>query len=159
MNITLGTRTEESVKIYFNKTSNDTFPRWLPQKAQTVDEAIADYKKTLLPQSTSYGRTILADGNYVGDIWCYCIDLTDTPNAMVSYCLFESDFWGKGIATAALGLFIDDVMGRFHFKTLGAFTFSDNAQSIRVLEKNGFEMVEEFTEDGVQSKYFEFHAE
>ena len=40
----------------------------LPQKDTTVEEAIADYHETLLPTATSYGKTILADGKYVGGI-------------------------------------------------------------------------------------------
>ena len=37
---------------------------------------------------------------------------------------------------------------------MGAFTFSDNVASIRVLEKNGFQLKEEFVEDGRASGYF-----
>lgn len=43
----------------------------------------------------------------------------------------------------------------YHVKTIGAFTFSDNLASIRVLEKNGFVVMEEFEEDGVLSKYLQ----
>ena len=75
--ITLGTRTAKTVEIYFNKTNNDSIRKALQQKARTVEEAIEDYKKTILPQSTSYGETIWVDGNYVGDIWCYCIDVNN----------------------------------------------------------------------------------
>ncbi len=67
------------------------------------------------------------------------MDLTQRPNAMVSYCVFEKSLWGRGIATAAME----------------AFTYSGNLSSIRVLEKNGFISVEEFEEDGVRSQYFE----
>ena len=101
MNIRFGNRTEETVRIYFEASCDPAIKDVLPQKAQSVEEAIDDYRKALLPGATSYGRTILADGAYVGDIWCYCIDTNDEPNAMLSYCVFEKSLWNRGIATAA----------------------------------------------------------
>ena len=155
MNIALGTRTATNVEIYFNKTNNDTFRKVLPQKAKTVEEAIEDYKQTLSPDAKSYGRIILADGVYVGDIWCYCIDFDDTPNAMISYCIFEPAYWNKGIANEAIRLFLLEIQAKYRFQTVGAFTFSDNIPSIKVLEKNSFMMMEELIEDGVPYKYYE----
>ena len=69
-----------------------------------------EYHKTLLPTATSYGKTILADGKYVGDIWCYCIDKTDMPNAMLSYCVFDESSWNKGIATDASSIIFQDIL-------------------------------------------------
>ena len=154
MQITLGTRTAETAELYFHKTNNATFRRVLPQKAKTAEEAVAAYEQTLLPEATSYGRIILADGQYIGDIWCYCICFDDTPNAMVSYCIFETAYHNKGIATEAMRLFLEEITEKIHFKIIGAFTFSENLASIRVLEKSGFALAEEFIEDGVASKYF-----
>lgn len=62
MVINLKERTAETVVIYFNKTQNDMIRKVLPQKAQTVEEALADYERTLLPGSSSFGRTIWVDG-------------------------------------------------------------------------------------------------
>ena len=114
-----------------------------------------DYKQTLLPNSKSYGQTVYVDGKYVGDVWCYCIDLDDEPNSMLSFCIFEPEYWSKGIATAAVNMFIQNICARCHIKTIGAFTFAHNLASIRVLEKNGFVLMEEFEEGGVLSKYFQ----
>ena len=155
MEITLGTRTAETAAAYFEKTNNETFRKVLPQKAQTVEEAVADFHASQLPGAASFGRTILADGAHVGDVWCYCIGLNDTPNAMVSYCVFEQTLWGQGIASKALELFLPEIARKYGLKTVGAFTFADNHPSIRVLEKNGFRLMEEFTEDGILSQYFQ----
>lgn len=154
-NIVLGDRTEETVRIYFEQAQKPEIKATLPQKATTAEEAIADYHKTLLPTATSYGKTILADGNYVGDIWCYCIDKTDTPNAMLSYCVFNESSWNKGIATDASLLFLEEIKEKFNLESIGAFTYSDNLASIKVLEKVGFDLVESFEEDGRESKYFQ----
>ena len=53
----------------------------------------------------------------------------------ISYWLGR-EFWGKGIATQALGLFLQVVTSR----PLTARVAKDNLASIRVLEKNGFEL-------------------
>ena len=156
MNIELGTRTAETVAIYFEKANRSEIRAVLPQKAKTLTEALEDYEKTLLPGASSYGRTILADGIYIGDIWCYCMDPEESPNAMVSYCIFESDYRNRGIAAKALELFLAELRQKFSFQSLGAFTFSSNLPSIRVLEKNGFRLMEELEEDGIGSKYFQY---
>ena len=155
MVITLGERTAETVRIYFEKANRPEIKKVLPQKAKTVEEALADYEKTRLPGATSFGQTILADGRYVGDIWCYCIDMEDEPNCMVSFCVFELESWSKGIATAALKLFIEAIRAKYGVKTIGAFTYANNLASINVLEKNGFSVMEEFEENGVLSKYLQ----
>ena len=124
-------------------------------KAKTVEEALEDYRKTLLPDATSFGETVFADGIYVGDVWCYCIDLNDEPNCMLSYCIFDEDYRGKGIAAEAVRLFIRKIRETYGVMTVGAFTYADNTPSIRVLEKNGFTLMEEFEEDGVLSKYLQ----
>ena len=155
MVITLGERTAETVRIYFEKANRPEIKKVLPQKAKTVEEALADYEKTRLPGATSFGQTIFADGRYVGDIWCYCIDMEDEPNCMVSFCVFELESWSKGIATAALKLFIEAIRAKYGVKTIGAFTYANNLASISVLEKNGFSVMEEFEENGVLSKYLQ----
>lgn len=156
MKITLETRTADTVKIYFEQTQKPQIKEVLPQKAQSVEEALADFEETLLPGAASFGRTIFVDGRYVGDVWCYCIDPEDEPNCMISFCIFEPDFWSKGIATAAVKMFIEEISGKYNIKTIGAFTYAHNYASLKVLEKNGFSVMEAFEEDGVLSKYLQY---
>lgn len=155
MKIELGKRTAETVALYFVKAQQQAIKSTLPQKAKTVEEALKDYQDTLLPSTTSYGRIILVDSVYVGDVWCYCIDKAETPNAMLSYCVFDTLYWNKGIATAAVSLFLSEAVKKYALHTIGAFTFSENRASIKVLEKNNFSFVEEFYEDGRMSQYFQ----
>ena len=156
MEITLGVRTAETAALYFERTSSSPLIRkTLPQKARTVDEAVADFYASQKPGASSFGRTILADGRYVGDVWCYCIDPDAAPNAMVGYCVFEPAYWDLGIAAQAIKLFLQEAGPKFGLGTGGAFTFADNFPSVRVLEKNGFRLMEEFVEDGVPSCYFQ----
>ncbi len=102
MHIELKDRTEETVVTYFNRTRDVQVRKFLPQKAVTVEEALADYEKTQQPGATSYGRTIYVDGSYVGDIWCYGIQ-KEEPNAMVSYCVFDKAYWGRGDLHKSIG--------------------------------------------------------
>ena len=154
MEVSLGERTAETAAVYFKRTRSPAIRKFLPQKARTLEEALADFRKTREPGAESFGRTIRADGQYVGDVWCYCMDRSGDPQAMVSYCVFEQALWGRGVASEALGLFLAELRERFGLERVGAFTFSENAASIRVLEKNGFHREESFTEDGVESGYY-----
>ena len=154
MEITLHGRTAETTSVYFTQAQQPEIKQMLPQKATSVEEALADFAKTQLPGATSFGRTIYADGRYIGDVWIYGIDMNDTPNAMLSYCIFEKEMWGRGAATSGVRLFLEEVRERFGLQTVGAFTYAVNAASIRVLEKNGFTLVESFSEEGILSQYY-----
>lgn len=156
MNICLGNRTADTVRIYFEKAKQPEIKAVLPQKAQTVEEALEDYRETLLANAKSCGKIIIADGNYIGDIWCYCIDENEEPNAMLSFCIFEKEYWSRGIATEAVALFLQEIKTKYELNTIGAFSFADNFASIRVLEKNGFTVLEEFSEEGRDSKYLQY---
>ncbi|MBD5501885.1 MAG: GNAT family N-acetyltransferase [Lachnospiraceae bacterium] len=154
MKIELRDRTADTVITYFHQTRDPEVRKYLPQKAAAENEALADFEKTQQPGSTSYGRTIYVDGKYIGDIWCYCIG-SDEPNAMLSYCIFDKTYWDKGVATQAVQLFLGEIIGRFGIKSVGAFTYSANIGSIKVLRKTGFICAETFIEDGVESQYFQ----
>lgn len=158
MEIELKERTPETVLTYFRATRDAEIRKFLPQKAQSEEEALADFEKTQWEGATSYGRTIYADGRHVGDVWCYCIQ-EEEPNAMVSYCVFDKTLWNRGVATRSLKLFLEEIIEKFHLKHIGAFTYLENMASIRVLEANGFCRMEEFTEDGVASVYLQRNEE
>ncbi len=153
--IELRSRTEAHVKEYYYRVQDAEIQKMIPLKAQSLEEALDDYYCSISPDSKSYGRTIYVNDIYVGDVWCYCIDLSETPNAMLSYCLFAKQYWGRKIATAAVKLFIELIRKELGITKIGAFTYTDNAASIAVLEKCGFRLAEVFVEDGVSSSYFE----
>jgi RimJ/RimL family protein N-acetyltransferase len=155
MTVELRTRTEEHVRIQYEKIRDPEIWAMIPMTDKTLEQAIEDYQKTQQPDASSYGRTIYVDDAYAGDVWCYCIDLEEEPNAMVGYCLLEKKLWGKGITTEAVKRFLEEVTLRFGLKTVGGIAYCDNAASLRVMEKNGFRKMEEFTEDGVLSAYYQ----
>jgi len=158
MNLSLRERTEAAAALYFEKSRDPSIQKVLPQRARTLEEALADFRETQKPGAKSYGRTIWADGQYVGDIWCYGLRSGGEPDAMVSYCVFEPSLWGRGVASKALELFLAEITDRFGLRTVGAFTFTANIGSVRVLEKNSFRREETFVEDGVESAYYLLQA-
>ena len=141
MIIELNDRTADTVITYFRSTRDPEVRKYLPQKASTESEALADFEKTQQPGATSYGRTIYVDGNYIGDIWCYCI--------------FDKSYWSKGVASDALRLFLAEIVERFGLKSVGAFPYSANESSIKVLLKNRFTDTGIFAYVRIESKYYQ----
>ena len=90
----------------------------------------AHMEKVLADQGITI-RTILYDGQVAGSVLCHSWD----GQPELSYWLGK-EFWGKGIATQALALFLQVLATR----PLTARVVKDNIASIRVLEKNGFEL-------------------
>lgn len=76
-------------------------------------------------------RAIVADGRLAGSMMMWRDPDLDAPE--VTYWLGR-EFWGRGIATRALELYLDEVPER---PLLGR-AVATNAASIRVLEKCGF---------------------
>ncbi len=155
MEILLCERNEETVRIYFERAQQPFIRSMLPQRAKTIEDALEDFRYTQLPGANSFGRTIWVDGRYVGDVWVYCIDPAEIPNAMLRYCVFEPEYNGRGIAKKAVSMFLAEAADRYGLTSVGAFTYADNTASIRVLEKNGFLRLESFVEDDRMSYYFQ----
>lgn len=84
-------------------------------------------------------RTIEYDGVVVGNVVSWVAD----GYRMVGYWI-DRAHWGRGIATAALTQFVAELRDR----PLRAWVVKSNLGSIRVLEKTGFEVVEERTAPG-----------
>ncbi|WP_127505600.1 GNAT family N-acetyltransferase [Actinoplanes solisilvae] len=75
-------------------------------------------------------RAITADGRLVGSIASFIIE----GETELTYWI-DRPYWGQGIATQALTLFLDKVMLD---RPLFARAASDNKGSLRVLQKAGF---------------------
>lgn len=159
MKIELKERTARHVLTYFERTRDEYIQRMCPQSARTPDEALRDYFLSKRPDADSFGRTVYLDGQYAGDVWCYCIHASDDPDAMISYCLFDKRAWGQGAATGAVRMFLKEAAERYGLRTVGAFTRLDNLASVRVLEKNGFVLQDFLVEEGAPSGYYQLTLE
>jgi RimJ/RimL family protein N-acetyltransferase len=83
-------------------------------------------------------QTVVCDGSVAGNIGCW----EDSGEKLIGYWIGR-EYWGKGVATAALSEFLKRMADR----PLVARVARHNAASIRVLEKCGFTSAgeEEFT--------------
>jgi RimJ/RimL family protein N-acetyltransferase len=77
-------------------------------------------------------RVVTYDRRFVGTISSFVIEETTE----VTYW-FERSYWGQGIASRALELFL----GEFATRPLHARVASDNIGSLRVLQKAGFQIL------------------
>lgn len=79
-------------------------------------------------------RAVVVDGELAGNMVCF----DQGGEREVGYWIGR-EFWGRGVATAALALFLDEITER----PLYAVVAAHNASSIRVLQKCGFVRTEQ----------------
>ncbi len=92
-------------------------------------DAFVERQTKFASDPTIIRRTILCDGNVAGNIVSYLL----SDEREIGYWLGRG-YWGQGIATQALALFLQVLPQR----PLYARAAKDNAASLRVLEKCGF---------------------
>ena len=109
-------------------------------------DAFYEHWATIRADPTNLTRTIVADDQVVGDI----VSWLDHGNRQVGYWIGR-DHWGKGFATAALRLLLEEIKDR----PVTAHIVPANIGSQRVAEKCGFVRVgEEVADDGVHEAIF-----
>jgi RimJ/RimL family protein N-acetyltransferase len=98
-------------------------------------EAFEAHWARVRADETCVARTILVDGEVAGNIGSF-----DRDGAREVGYWIGRDYWGRGVATAALALFLEEVEPQ---RPIGAGVALGNAASMRVLEKCGFRRVGE----------------
>ena len=96
--------------------------------ARAYDEFMAHWAKGMANQATIL-KTIVFRGKVAGNV----VSWDQSGERKVGYWLGQ-EFWGRGIASAALAQFLAQVQAR----PLCARVAKTNAASIRVLQKCGF---------------------
>jgi RimJ/RimL family protein N-acetyltransferase len=134
MNVELRAVHDSDLPVFFRQ-MND--PESLTMAAFTpedpADRAAFDTRWSRQRSSPDVvARTVLADGDVVGSAAVYGVP----GEREVTYWI-DRAYWGKGIATQALRALLAEVPER----PLYARAASDNAGSLRVLEKCGFRVV------------------
>ena len=92
-------------------------------------EAFYGHWQRILGDETVTKKTIVHEGEVAGNVLCWAQE----GRRLVGYWLGR-EFWGKGLATRALGELVDLVTAR----PLHAWVAKSNVGSVRVLEKCGF---------------------
>ena len=116
--------------------------RYLPtflfeKKYPDIDAVIGGLYDECLKESIILG--VFRNGDFCGLAEMYGFR-DDIHKVSVGYRLLQR-YWGKGIASGALGLMIDYLYGETDIEIITASTMVENKASARVLQKNGFELV------------------
>ncbi|QVL32130.1 GNAT family N-acetyltransferase [Telmatocola sphagniphila] len=94
-------------------------------------KAFQEHWMKVLADPLIYARTILVDSEVAGNIGSFLWD----NQRQVGYWLGQR-YWGRGIASRALKLFLEE----FSIRPLHASAAFDNLASLRVLQKVGFQI-------------------
>jgi [ribosomal protein S5]-alanine N-acetyltransferase len=96
--------------------------------AHDRDAYVAKFRRLLADEAVLL-RAVEVEGEVVGSVAAFPIE----GDVEVTYWI-RADWWGRGVATAALAALLAEAPAR----PLHARVAADNAGSIRVLERNGF---------------------
>lgn len=144
-------------EVRLRPVEDDDLPIFLAHQDDPVAAAMAAFPTrapdvfyahwaTIRADPTNYTRTIVADDEVVGDI----VSWLDHGSRQVGYWIGR-DHWGKGFATAALRLLLDEIKDR----PVTAHVVPDNIGSQHVVEKCGFVRVgQEVADDGIVELIF-----
>ena len=123
--------TERDLAIFFEHQRDATANRMAAFTAEDPADrdAFTAHWAKILADDTVTIKTILLDGQVAGHI----AQFVRFGEPEVTYWIGR-EYWGRGVATEALSVFLDDLTTR----PLYARAAKDNVASIRVLQKCGF---------------------
>lgn len=133
MNVSLRDVQEGDLATFYAQQLDPEATRMAAFPSRDWDAFSAHWAKIMTSTSGTI-QTVVCDGNVAGNIGCW----QDSGETLVGYWIGR-EYWGKGIATAALAALLKRVPDR----PLTARVAKHNVASIRVLEKCGFTMVGE----------------
>lgn len=96
--------------------------------------AFDSHWQKIMADEQIFNQTIMVDGEVAGSVATFMA----FGEREITYWIGR-EYWGQGIASRALGLFLE----RIRERPLFARAAKENLGSIRVLEKNGFQQVGE----------------
>jgi RimJ/RimL family protein N-acetyltransferase len=128
---------EDDLAIFYEHQLDPDATRMAAFPPRDRERFMAHWAKIMADETVNQ-KTILFDGQVAGNI----VSWQQDGEQEVGYWIGR-EFWGKGIATSALEAFLSHVTVR----PLYAHVASRNAASIRVLEKCGFTIVSQETEE------------
>ncbi len=94
-----------------------------------------DWLKKVIANPDEYRCAILADGNYVGNIY-----LTDINEVSAVYHIFigEKAYWGKGVAKQASKLILEYAFSRLDLQAVFLKVRKQNTRACRLYQSLGF---------------------
>ena len=119
---------DEDIDVFFEHQADPQAVEMAAFPARGKDQFTAHWAK-LRADDTVLVRTIVAEGVVAGNIGSWQQD----GQQLLGYWIGR-EWWGRGVATRALALLVDEVS----IRPLYAHVVEHNVGSIRVLEKCGF---------------------
>jgi RimJ/RimL family protein N-acetyltransferase len=119
---------DEDLEVFFDHQADPQAVEMAAFPARDWDQ-FAEHWAKLRADETLVTRTIVADGIVAGHIGSW----PDNGQQLLGYWVGR-EWWGRGVATQALALFVDEVS----IRPLYAHVAVHNVGSIRVLDKCGF---------------------
>ena len=119
---------DPDIEVFFDHQADPQAVEMAAFPARDKDQFAAHWAKIRADDSL-VTRTIVADGMVAGNIGSW----PENGQQLLGYWVGR-EWWGRGVATQALALFVDEVS----IRPLYAHVAVHNVGSIRVLEKCGF---------------------
>ena len=129
--VTVRDVSDTDLEAFFEHQRDPEAARMVPMPIRDRDAFFAHWAR-IRANETGTTSTVVADGRVAGNVLTWEAE----GRRLVGYWIGRP-FWGRGVATRALGLVLDQVRQR----PLHAHVASHNRGSIRVLEKCGFRPV------------------
>lgn|SRR5690606_7317928 len=145
---------DRDLEVFFEHQADPQAAEMAAFPARDRDQFAAHWAK-VRADDTNVVRTIVADGMVAGHIGSW----QENGQQLLGYWVGR-EWWGRGVATQALALFVDEVS----IRPLYAHVAVHNVGSIRVLEKCGFrrdraqEAAAPAPDDGVEEFIFVLNA-
>ena len=128
MNVSLRDVQDSDVPVLYAHQLDPEAVRMAAVPSRDWDAFKAHWAK-IMTSTSGISQIVIFDGSVAGHICCW----QDSGDRLVGYWIAR-EYWGKGVASAALSEFLRQVIDR----PLVARVAKHNAASIRVLEKCGF---------------------
>jgi RimJ/RimL family protein N-acetyltransferase len=125
---------EADLPIFFEHQNDPVANEMAAFPARDLQAFTQHWRVNILGDDAGWKQTILLDGEVVGNILSWRM----SGETLVGYWIGRA-YWGKGVASRALALFLIEVDER----PIHAHVARHNRASIRVLEKAGFVIVGE----------------
>jgi aminoglycoside 6'-N-acetyltransferase len=121
--------------------------RWWTEDPQ---EELVGYRRCISGEDPTFALVVMVDGRAVG--WCQWYRWAAYPEAAqygavvrdigIDYAIGEPDHIGRGVGTAMIAALLAEIRDREPGAAALVSVDRENAASRRILEKNGFDLVE-----------------
>lgn len=141
--------TEADIPFIYNGLSNPAVTRYYGIHLHTLDEAAAQFQWYQTLVTTQRGRwcKLFFEQEFVGAIGINEYN-KHMKSAEIGFWLLPK-FWGNGIITAALEVFIQFITVAYPLDFIVAEVTQSNTRCVRLLEKNHFQLMAKTTVENV----------